>query len=124
MVYSRAFGTDHNGCFKVVDLGFVPKDVCNLGISRLVLDRSSIHRHVVIWQLSCRCSHLHPGWNVLGTGHPGPLWEQALVIHPSINRRILTDVILLAMPLPMLKTLHVPRVPKSGLARLSMLGGV
>ncbi|KAL8900402.1 MAG: hypothetical protein Q9192_001085 [Flavoplaca navasiana] len=66
------------------------------------------------------CIPVEKNWIPDLPGHCGN--KHLLFILPPIAG-IVTDVMLLVMPMPMLKTLHVPRIQKFGLAGLFCLGG-
>ncbi|KAL9608396.1 MAG: hypothetical protein Q9167_006776 [Letrouitia subvulpina] len=66
------------------------------------------------------CIPIRKNWEPEAQGHCGN--KHLLIVLPPIAG-ILTDIMLLLMPLPMLRTLHVPRAQKFGLAGLFFLGG-
>lgn len=67
------------------------------------------------------CIPVEKNWIPDLPGHCGN--KHLLFILPPIAG-IVTDVMLLVMPMPMLRTLHVPRIQKVGLAGLFCLGGL
>ena len=67
------------------------------------------------------CIPVQKNWVPDRPGHCGN--KHLLFILPPIAG-IVTDVVLLIMPMPMLRTLHVPRIQKFGLAGLFCLGGL
>lgn len=67
------------------------------------------------------CIPVRKNWEPDTPGHCGN--KHLLFILPPIAG-IFTDAVLLIMPLPMLRTLHVPRLQKFGLAGLFFLGGL
>lgn len=67
------------------------------------------------------CIPIQHNWNLTFLAHCGN--KQLLAIIPPIPW-IVTDLVILLMPLPIVWKLHLPRLQRVGLAGLFLLGGL
>ena len=82
---------------------------------------------MVLWWIGTILAHclicipIELNWNPTASGHCGN--KQLVAIIPPIFW-IVTDLVIIIMPLPMVWNLHLPRLQRVGLAALFMLGGL